>query len=326
MMVSGTGAEVESAGARTLTLLAAPLTAAILDELAQGSRRLVELRRGTGAPPQTTLRARVKQLIDVDALARRRLHLFPSVREHILTNGAGTELRFVADTLRRWLAAAPNGGLELGAEPAQAAVKALAEAWSVGMLRPIAERPQTTAELEKALEPLPSRSLERRLLALEDAGLIETASSGDRLAYMPTEWLRRATAPLSAAVRWEGKHAPELGRAIGPAEAEVALLLAVPLLRLPAELSGSCRLGVEFGDGRDRRLVGVTAEIDRGSVASVSTRLPHEADASATGPARAWLRAAIEADSSWLDLAGDARLGSGVVDGINRALFPPRLL
>jgi DNA-binding HxlR family transcriptional regulator len=323
-MVGGIGFEGERAGLRTLRLLAAPLSATILDELARGPRHLRELRRELGSPPARTLRGRTAELSRAGAVVKRRPHPFPSVREHVLANGPGTELRFVADVLRGWLASAPDGPLELGGESAGAAVDAVAEGWATGILRAVATRPTAAAELGSRSGSLGAASLERRFMALRDAGLLaEARSSGRHRAYAASDWLRRAVAPLAAAIRWEAKHLPGLTPPVGPDQAETGFLLAIPLLRLPVELSGSCRLGVEFGEGRERRLAGVTLEVDRGAVVSCEARLESGTAGSATGPPHAWLRLAIEADPSRLDVDGDRRLVLPVLDGLNRALFAP---
>jgi DNA-binding HxlR family transcriptional regulator len=326
-MVGGTiGADGQKAGAHTLGLLATPFATAVLDELARGPRRLAELRRATGSP-QTTLRARLGQLGEVGAVAKRRLHPFPSVREHVLINGSGTELRFVAATLADWLARGPGGGLELGGEPARVVVRALSEGWSAGIVRVLAERPASLPDLRLGSEGLSAQSVERRLLALRDATLLEEVDGGPgQVTYAATEWLRQAAAPLAAATRWERKHLPTATPPIGPDEAEAGFLLAAPLLRLPAEASGSCRLGVEFQDGSERRLAGVTVEAERGRIVSCSSRLESNPAAAATGPPAAWLRVTIEAQPDRLELAGDTRLARVLLDALNRTLFPPRLI
>lgn len=316
-----------SAGARALGLVAAPLNAQILDELARGARRSAELRRETGSPSQTTLRARIRQLNEVGAVAKRRLHPFPSVREHVLVNGAGTELRFVAATLASWLAAAPGDGMRLGGERAHAAVKALVDGWSTGILRALTERPLRPADLDAAVGTLSPTALERRLVALRDAGLVEVSGgAGGPASYRVTRWLREAAAPLVVAIRWERKHLPDSTPPVGPGDAEAGLLLAVPLLRLPTEVSGSCRLGVEFGDGSQRRLAGVTVEVEGGEVVGCGPRLDGEPTASASGPPAAWQRVTIEAHPDRLELTGETRLARAVLDGLNRTLFPPRLI
>ncbi len=321
------GANGERTGTRVLTLLAAPLNALVLNKLAQGPRRLVELRRETGSP-QTTLRAHLKELSEVGAIAKRRLHPFPSVREYVLTNRAGSELRFVARILEGWLADAPREPLAIGSDDGRAAVKALVEGWSSTMLRSLAAGPVTLAELDSAIESLSYQSLERRLAALREAGLVagKRSASGKGTPYEVTEWLRRGAAPLAAAIRWERNHLAEVTAPLTPVNAESGLLLAVPLLRLPAELSGSCRLGVEFDNGGERHLVGVTVGVEEGRIASCTTRLDSSPGSWATGTVAAWLRVAIEADPGRLELGGNRRLAHALVNGLNRALFPPRLI
>jgi DNA-binding HxlR family transcriptional regulator len=328
MVAVGYGTQVERAGAHALRLLAAPFTAPILDELARGSRRPAELRRQIGSPPRTALRARLGQLSDVGAVEKRRLHPFPSVREHVLANGPGTELRFVAATLAGWLAGAPGGSLELGDEPARDAVQALVEGWSTGILRIVAERPVTLDELNAAVDGgLSLPSLRRSVSALREAGLLEVGGEdGQAGSYRVNEWLREATAPLVTAIRWERKHLPAATRPVGPDDAEAGLLLAMPLLRLPAEISGSCRLGVEFGDGAERRFAGVSVEVERGEVVSCHPSLDGDPAAFASGPATAWQRVAIEAQPDRLELGGDTRLARALLDCLNQTLFPPRLL
>jgi DNA-binding HxlR family transcriptional regulator len=317
------GANGERTGTRILTLLAAPLNALVLNELARGPRRLVELRCET-ASPQTTLRARLRELSDVGAIAKRRLHPFPSVREYVLTKGAGTDLRFVATTLEAWLAGAPRKPLRLGSEEARAAVKALVEGWSSTILRALAAGPVTLAEIDAAIESLSCQSLERRLIALRLAGLVEGKRGSDRSTpYEVTEWLRQGTGPLAAAIRWERKHLADVTAPVMPLDAEAGLLLSMPLLSLPAEMSGSCRLGVEFPDGAERRLVGVTVDVEGGRIVSCTTRLESSPAAWATGSPAAWLRGTIEANPNRLDFGGNQRLVLALVDGLNRALFAP---
>lgn len=314
----------ERTGTRVLTMLAAPLNALVLNKLAQGPRRLVELRHETGSP-QTTLRTHLKELSEVGAIAKRRLHPFPSVREYVLNNRAGTDLRFVATTLETWLARAPRKPLQLGSDEARAAVKAMVEGWSSTMLRPLAAGPVTLAEIDAAIESLSCQSLERRLTALRLAGLVEAKrDQGKSTPYEATEWLRQSTAALSAAIRWERRYLPDVTVPVTPVDAEAGLLLAIPLLRLPAEMSGSCRLGVEFEDGGGRQLVGVTVDVEEGRISSCTTRLDGKPASWATGPVAAWLRGTIEADPGRLELGGNQRLARAIVDGLNRALFVPR--
>lgn len=322
--IRGDGSEGRT-GARILSLLAAPLNGEVLDQLSRGPRRLSELRRETGSPPQATLRGHLRELAQIGVVAKRRLYPFPSVREYELMNPPGRELLFVATTLEGWLASAPEDPVSIDSEAGQAATEALVEGWSSTMLRTLAPGPVTLAELDRRIGFLSHTHLERRLNAMRLAGLLEASpSEGNGRSYAVTKWLRLGLAPIAAAARWERHHIPHDTAPIGPIDVEAGFLLAMPLLSLPSELSGSCRLAVEFaGDGGERQLAGVTVDIQQGRVASCTTRLDGSPDAWATGPPAAWLRTAIEADPNRLELGGEQRLVRGLLDGLNRALFSP---
>ncbi len=322
----GPGVDGERTGARTLGLLASPLNTLILDKLAQGSRRLVELRRETGSPPQTTLRSHLKELSEIGAVARRRLHPFPGVREYVLTNRAGGDLRFVAAILEAWLAESPSGRLPLGSDGARAAVKALVEGWSSTVVHAVAARPVSLAELDSSIGSLSHQSLERRLRAMHLVGLVRSDGVERGAPFVGSEWLRRGIAPLTAAIRWERNHMAPVTAPPMPLDAEAGFLLVVPLLELPREMKGSCLMGVEFADGRERRLVGVTVDVEEGRVTSCTTRLDRDSEAWVTGPPAAWLRVAIEANPNRLEVGGKERLVHALLDALNRALFPPRLI
>jgi DNA-binding HxlR family transcriptional regulator len=321
--IGGNGSE-ERTGTRVLTLLTAPLNGLILHELSQGPRRLAELRHETGSPPQTTLRTHLKQLREIGVVARRRLNLFPSIREYELTSLPGRELRFVATTLEGWLASAPSDPLPIGSEVAQAAIKAFVDGWSSTTLQALAPGPLTLDELDRTVDSPSRSSIERRLAAMHLAALVEPRpDAGGGTPYAVTEWSRQGMAPLAAAIRWERHHLPNDTVPIAPLDVEAGFMLTVPLLRLPPELSGSCRLSVELDNGGDRYLVGVTVVVAQGRVTSWTTRLESSPAAWATGPAAAWLRNAIEADPNRLELGGDHRLVRALLDGLNRALFGP---
>lgn len=318
--VNGGEGEARS-GSRALALLAAPLNGQILRKLAEGPRRLVELRRETGSPAQSTMRSHLRELEGVGALAKTRRNRFPGVLEYELTR-PGTELLFVAVALERWLGNAPEEPIPFGSDAAKAAIKALVEGWSSTMLRALAAGPLSLTELDRVIGALNYPSLERRLAAMRLAGQIEARPNGGRgTPYAVTGWLRRGIAPLLAAARWERRHVPDETAPIGRADIEAAFLLAVPLLELPAEISGSCRLGVETTNGRERGLVGALVCVREGRVASCTVRLGGSPDAWASGSAAAWFRAMIEADSAQLELGGHQRLARGLLDGLHGTLF-----
>jgi DNA-binding HxlR family transcriptional regulator len=303
-------------------LLAIPVNATILRALSGGSKRLVDLRRECGTPAQTTLRAHLKELDRVGAIVKSRSDDFPGIMECELT-GAGRELLFVADILERWLQRAPSEPLRFGSSAAKAAIKALVEGWSSTMLRILAARPLSLTELDGIIASLSYPALERRLAAMRLAGQVEACSSQRKgtTPYGVTDWLRQGIAPLAAAAQWERRHMPTETAPITPIDTETAFLLTLPLLRLPSEHSGSCRMGVEVASGGDRRLAGAIAHVEEGRITSCTVRLNQSADAWALGSATAWLQALIGSGADGLELGGDQRLARALLEGLHEALF-----
>jgi DNA-binding HxlR family transcriptional regulator len=318
--VNGSGNGSRS-GAQTLVLLAMPLNCLILRALADAPKQQAELRGEVGSPPQTTLRAQLKKLTAVGTIAKHRRDPFPGVLDYELT-APGHSLLFVASVLERWLGEAPQGPLPLGDNAAKAAVKALAEGWSTTMLRALAAGPLSLTELDRIIGSLSYPSLERRLAALRLAGQVEARRGNGRgTPYAVTDWLRQGVAPLAAAARWERCHLPQATTPFGRLDTEAAFLLAVPLLRLAEELSGTCRMAMELPNGAGRRLAGVTVEVRSGRIASCITKLEIGTDAWALGSPAAWLDAVIEGDSDRLELGGDDRLACAALGGLHEKLF-----
>jgi len=311
-------------GAQTLVLLSAPINVLILQALAEGPRQQAELRRAAGAPAQTTLRAQLKRLSEIGAIEQRRRNRFPGALEYELTP-AGKELLPVLDALEHWLAKSPDGPLTLGGSEAKAAIKALADGWSTTMLRALAAGPLSLTELDGVISSLSYPALERRLAAMRLAGLIAPRPGNGRgTPYAVTNLLRWGIAPLTAAVRWERRNLPLATAPLGQIDAETAFLLTVPLLRPPAEMSGSCRLAAETPNGGKRRLAGVVVEVSRGVIGSCVTTLQGHTDAWALGSFAAWLDAVIEHDTDRLEVGGDGSLARALLDGLHEALFGGR--
>jgi DNA-binding HxlR family transcriptional regulator len=305
-------------------LLAPPLNVVILRALAEGSKPQAELQREAGLPPQTTLRAQLKRLVAVGAVEKRRRDRFPGVLEYELT-ASGEELLFAAGVLERWLGSAPGGPLLLGDNAAKAAIKALAEGWSTTMLRALAAGALSLTELDRIIASLSYPSLERRLSAMRLAGLVEPRPGNGRgTPYAVTEWARGGVAPLATAARWEQRHMAAAAAPIARLDVEAAFLLTAPLLTLPADLSGACRMAAEMPNGKARRLAGVTIAVERGSVVSCATDLSTGADAWALGVPTAWLSAVVEQDAERLELGGDRRLARLLVESLHGALFDAR--
>jgi DNA-binding HxlR family transcriptional regulator len=297
------------------------LNVPILRALSAGPRRQADLRREASSAAQTTLRAQLKQLVEIEAVAKRRLDRFPGVLEYELT-ASGRDLLFVAGTLEHWLAAAPDAPLELGGYAAKAAIKALAEGWSTTMLRALAAQPLSLTELDRLIGALSYPSLERRLAAMRLAGQVEARPADGRgTPYAVTDWLRRAMAPLASAVRWERRHQAQTTAPVARLDAETAFLLAVPLLQPAKGLSGSCGVAVKIPNGKSDSRGGVTVEVEAGRVVSCVTLSGDTPDAWALGSPIDWLDAVIERDLDRLELGGDHRLAGALLSDLHRALF-----
>jgi DNA-binding HxlR family transcriptional regulator len=323
--VNGYGSGARS-GTRALSLLSTPINGTILRSLSDGPRSLVDLRRECGSPAQTTLRAHLEELSELGAVVRERRNRFPGVVECELT-AAGRDLLFVAATLERWLRAAPDGPMPFGSDRAKAATKALVDGWSSTMLRLFAARPLSLTELDGIIESLSYPTLQRRLAAMRLAGQLKACQNEGRGTnpYGVTRWLRQGVAPLAAASRWERRHLPQETPPIASIDTEAAFLLTLPLLRLPEDLNGSCRLGVEMTKGRERSLAGALARVEGGRVRSMTVRLNQPADAWAIGSATVWLHAIIDSDLTGLELGGHGQLARALVEGLHGTLFTDRV-
>jgi DNA-binding HxlR family transcriptional regulator len=305
------------AGGYGLSLLSVPLNIDVLTALEDGPRPLIDLRREAGSPPQTTMRGYLRDLTDAGVLVRSRQRACPSAVTFALAR-AGRDLLQVARILEAWLSRAPEGSLELGDSGAKSATKALIDGWSSSIVRALAARPFSLTELSRLISALNYPSLERRLTALRLSRLIESCSGNGRARpYQVSLWLRQAMAPLVAAARWERRYLPKRAAPIGRIDIEAAFLLAVPLLELPSEVSGACRLAVELPDGSQQPgLAGALVEVEEGRIVSCHSNLRGNVSASAVGSARGWLAAAVESDVSDLELSGDRELVLALIDAL----------
>lgn len=312
------------AGAHALGLLAAPMHVAILRALSETPTSLVDLRRAVGNPPQTTMRKHLAALAEVGIVARERDTHFGASVTYTLQK-PGTDLLGLARVLEAWLAMASPAPVELGTVAARSAIKALAEGWSTTLLRALAARPLTLTELDALISDVSYPSLERRLAAMRLAGQVDPiAATGRGTPYAVTTWLRRAVVPLVSAVCWERRHLAEGTAPIGRLDIETAFLLAVPLLKLDEEHSGSCRLAVETaGKEGVRRSVGVLIGIEEGRVAYCRARLEGDATTSASGSVNAWYRAIAEGHADQLEAVGDRALADTVLAGLHASLVRP---
>jgi DNA-binding HxlR family transcriptional regulator len=308
-------------GAQALSLLAIPINAAILKVLAAGPRSLFDLRREVDSPPQTTMRAYLRELTRTGVVEKRRRNEFPGNVEYELAR-SGRELLVVAGIVADWLEKSPVSPLAFGSGAARSAIKALVEGWSTTMIGVLAARPVSLTELDSIIASVSYPSLERRLGAMRQECLIEPLSSQGRgTPYGATEWLRRATAPLTASARWERCNAGDEAPPIDSWDVEAAFLLSLPLLCLPPTVSGDFRLAVQLEEDGRSAPAGVVASIREGRVEACESRLERQVDAWALGSCDAWLAAVIEGDSCDMTFGGSDGAAQKAIEALHDTLF-----
>ncbi len=308
---------MKRAGATALSLLAAPLNVHLLQALEASPLPLIDLRRAVGSPPQSTMRVYSRTLVEIGTLERQRQASFPGTVEYASTE-AGRSLLEIGQILERWLQEAPAGPISLGTTASKSATKALVEGWSTNIIRALAAKPLSLTDLNRLIPRISYPSLERRLGALRLADLVEPyPGEGRGTPYRATPWLRRAIVPLTAGAWWERRYLadpPQIGRL----DVEAAFLLAIPLIELPENLNGKCRLSVEIQGGSSPVFAGVLICVEEGKVISCSSRLEGEAEGWASGTASSWMRRMSGQDAD-LEVGGDAELVREIIDAIRKS-------
>lgn len=314
------------AGGVALSILAAPLNVSILQSLEQEPKSLLSLRQGVGSPPQSTMRLYSRTLSEQGIIERRRQAEFPGTGEYELTP-AGQDLLRVSSVLSNWLEMAPTGSISLGTTASKSATKALVEGWSTNIVRAIAARPLSLTELNKVIPKISYPSLERRLGSMRLAGLVAAQPDGRRgTPYGATDWLRRSIIPLTVAAAWERQHRPADAQPIGRLGVEAAFLLAIPLLEMPSEFDGKCRLAIEVQGGNSPIFAGVLVHIQEGKVVFCSSRLKGEVEAWVSGSPDLWLERMNGTDGYQLELGGDISVAEAFLDGLVKAVTLSRPL
>jgi DNA-binding HxlR family transcriptional regulator len=232
----------------------------------------------------------------------------------------GAEMLFVGFTLERWLRNCPGGPLKIGFE-ATGAISTLVCSWSATVTHALAGQPLTLAELERDVVTLSPETLDEHLQAMVKTGMVEARpDSGGETRYAVTDWLREGVAPLSAAARMERRHLEKDTASPDILDVEAAFQLALPLVKLPSDLAGHCRLGVQIpGDGA--LMVGATVEVEAGRVISASPLLDEAAETFATGSPIDWLDTLVEPSAGRIKLGGDTGLAGALIDGLYEVLF-----
>lgn len=235
------------------------------------------------------------------------------------TSSKGDEFLFVAAAVERWLRKCPSGPLELGMRGALA-LAPLVCSWSATVTHALAAEPLTLAELDRTVQILATDTVAEHVEAMERSGQVKALSSGGETRYALTDWGREGIAPIVAAVRYE-RHYPEDD--VAPPDvfdAEAAFQMALPLLRLPPRLRGSCRLGVQI-PGDEPLMAGATVQVERGCVLSSSVLLDEDPETWATGSALDWCETVVDPTTEQVESGGDTEVTGALLAALHEALF-----
>jgi len=315
------------AGSRALSIFAYSLNATVLRAHTEGPLSLGELEEKIGWASQSSLRASVGKMCEIGAMARLDDSDGPQRSVACELTYPGHELLLVADTLEHWLRLAPGGAVALDHPAAHGIVRVLTAGWDSAIVRAIAERPLSLAELDAGNTQLSYPALKRRLAKLRTLGLVAPVKAGAAAGYAASGWLRRAMAPIAVASRWEHLHDPD-SEPVSRTEVEAAFLLTLPLLQLPDRASGACTLAILTSDretasdgGAQDALASVEVEVEKGAVASVATSPSSEPASWALGSMTAWYEALIDDRTFALRIGGvDPDLPRSLVEGIHSTL------
>lgn len=309
------------AGANGLSLLSVPLNVRLLCALQEEDRSLADLSQAVGLPPASTMRAYLRTLGEWGLVDRRQETAFPGPVGYALTE-SGQKLMQTGEVLQRWLMGSPSGGMTLGSPAAKSALKALVDGWEAAIVRALAARPCTLTELDRLIPPISYPTLERRMTAMRKVGLVVGRRNGNSRGtpYEATDWLRSGVALLIASTAWERRHAPAKTAPIGRLDVEATFLLALPILPIAGDLSGSCRLTVELRGQGDPQYAGATVTVAGGSL-SATPRLGGTVDAWVTGTPTDWFRW-VGGRHEEVEIGGDYRLVLALADGLRDTLMP----
>jgi hypothetical protein len=235
-------------------------------------------------------------------------------------------LRFVTATLERWLGEHPGDPLDLGPAGAEALV-AMICCWSAAVTHALAREPRTLAELcEEVTAIFGEDTVQEHLDALVRTGQAEPlhGDGSGATRYALTAWGMEAIAPLIAAVHHEGRFPQEEIMPPEILDAEASFQISLPLLKLPTELRGTCRLSVLL-EGEEPAPAGATVEVADGGVVSSSTLLDRDPETWATGTPLQWCAAVVNpAAAAKLDVGGDTALAGALLTALHERLFAKR--
>jgi DNA-binding HxlR family transcriptional regulator len=243
--------------------------------------------------------------------------------EMVRVGERGREGIFVGTIAEYWLGRRTDGHFPAFAgKEGQATLAALIDGWDQGVLHALATGPATFGQLLAAVPRRARRGLRDTVARMRATDLLVERGdeAGAEVRYGPTDWLRGGVAAILAAVRFELREPIAGRRRATAADAEAALLLALPLARLAPDAGGACVLEATVAAQNGDAAATAAARVEDGRVAAVERGAAEHSDAHIGGPLFDLLDAVIDRRFD-LSVTGDDRLARGLVMALNQALY-----
>ncbi|HEY2053729.1 MAG TPA: hypothetical protein VGH14_07320, partial [Solirubrobacterales bacterium] len=194
------------------------------------------------------------------------------------------------------------------------------EFWRTGLVEWIVRCAPTDEEVAAGLEGYRPASLRERVDAMVEAGMVAARKGRDgRERHRLSAWAARGMGILAAIARWEGRHEPPGHASIEVADAVVAFLAILPLVRLQEDVSGIVTVTVdgERDGGPEPRFGSVWAKVRGGRVVATGEGAPSEPPSGwASGTFGAWLSASLDGRQRGLRRSGSSAGGIELVDAV----------
>ncbi len=198
--------------------------------------------------------------------------------------------------------------------PDARALDLVGDKWTLLIVRDLVSGPRRFVELQRVLPGISTEQLRSRLNRMVADGLLTRQRYREvppRVDYELTERARDLVPVIGALTRWGARWAwsgPNADEAIDIG----AILRAAPGLAMPDSLGGTVEAVVVTAEEAKH----YTLTIDDGEI-TVAEEAAGSADATVSGPERAWIEAlGPDASRTELEIAGDSSLAEGILDAL----------
>jgi len=190
------------------------------------------------------------------------------------------------------------------------------------IIRALAYRPLTGAELELCLPSIPHATLLRSLNRLRDAQLLVARRGNGRrhVRYELTTEARRLGRTAVLVARWRWRWTPEHVPA-GTTDLASVVHLVAPLASVPRISRGVCMLHAQPPPGANG-LPDVYLSVANGRVTPLAVGSPRDPDCRMRAAPASWCEALMSGDSASICMQGDRRLGEVVITALAGAVRP----